>query len=814
MTLGGLLFPTKMPTTSLQKLRLSKTEPGSMFTLGYGGIFPGETRGGVRTAGVFIDCSPNGGFSTKKSKKSGGTGGKPKTPEADKQYMTCTLAFADARVAPVIVDQIYFDNECKMNRFGDEDHDGWAAGLEEETAPNGLVISEVNDKIELGRGTWWQQPSARMQQVHPGKPMSAHRGLGTITFKGVPVSSIPTITVVFRNGITGCQQIVRLHMRIADVPNEIIDLCAIDGNIRGAFQNAEGPPRELIEQIAQYSYCGLAEWDGKIKDFSLRVPASRFVQVPRSDLAARVKGLSDSSSSSSSTPRLRESLDAGAMPPSDYSIKFSDIERNWDTNEAPANRATEGYFKSENKEVGIIAKMEDMLPRARVQLDQKWVERDTREVRLPLKYLRVAPGGVLQIAGDAIAPDTAPVTLMVKSQGLGRVLTMSGTGYDPSIFDVTAMTAPISNIPGGSVTNYPTPKLFIADPPILQDSERELTDGRLIVAAGGAGAWDGAALLWNSHTAPGAVGALWAIGMPDQTGLPDKAILGELVTPLARTRPDFDYGVSVQIRLFDPTVGAFADATEDFVLRGANSGLIKDEVGSGVGAYGNTSAIGTTGINKGGARAIQWTKATQIDDDVWELTGLLAGRKGTEYIEYSPVGALFLMLTDELGRQSPGLARVKVPKLYLAPSPLGLKYVIASAADDGGRSATQTVFCQGNHLKELAPTLRDNSRNTSNDLAVVWNARTRLEADDYWTGGATPIGTTTSYTVQITNAAGAILHTRTVAASGTGTETTTFLAADIAAWYGSSSAKVSGFITANGANTLRNPGFALHFKDL
>lgn len=785
MTIGGMLFGQKPPKSKLQKLRLSTTQPGSMLPLAYGGIFPGETRGGVRSSGIFIDCSPDGGIVSTSDDASGGTAGAPKTSGGQINKLTCSLAFADARAGACIVDEIYLDNKLKANRFGKTDKKkGWFSDLVTEQAPNGMVISEIGSKVEVHRGTWWQQPSATMQQIHAGKPLSAHRGIPLIVFKGIEIESIPTITVVYRNNITNCRRIVRLHMRISSVPADVIDLCAITGNIRGVFQNSVGGADELVLEVAEYSDCGVSEWDGKIKDYSLIVPPAKYVQVPRADLATRVSGSGGSGDSGGGgkTSRLKENFDSSARPATHFGINFSDIERNYDSSEAPSERHTAGYFKSESIEVGIVSKMAEMLPRARIMHDRKWLERDTREVLLPWKYLRVSPGMVLQVEGAAIEEGAAPATFMVKGQGLGRVLTMRGTTYDASIWNKLDGGAPLPSISVPEVAAYDTPTLFLADPPALTDAERAIQSGRLIAAASADSAsdWAGAAILWNTQTTPAASGALWAGGLPSQTTLPQRAAMGVLLDALSSTRPDFDYGVKIRVQLLS---GNLADATEDYVLRGANRALVKDPS---AGAFG------------GGARAVQWTRATQISTtpNIWELSGLLVGRFGTEYIETSPVGALFLLVADAQGRQAPGLARVEVPFALLGKP---LNYVIASGDSDGGRSATQQVVCNGLHLKELAPTLQSSTRNETGDLTLVWNERTRNNADGYWKSGAAAVATGTSFTIELTNALGAVIHSEVVIGT-----TMTLAAATLAT-------AVSGTIRQNGARGL---GFALKLTNL
>jgi hypothetical protein len=287
--LGAALFGAPPQPASLQKLRLPQTQVGTMFPIIYGGALPGETlsqsnRAGVRTAGVFIDCDKKGGITQKGGKTSGGTTGAPNANSAPKYLLTCAMAVCDARTGPVIIDQIFFNDKCKWDRF--EPDQEWGE-LEPEYDAQGNIIAEIGEKIELYRGTWKQQPSSVLQALHSPEPVPAYRGLCYIVFNKVKIKSVPTITVVCRNSITGAKFIVTNHMKLANVPEFAIDLCHLNYHVRGAFQNNDGGGRDLCEQVAKWCFCDLTEFDGRIKDVSLVAPAAPPL-IPQKWMRARV----------------------------------------------------------------------------------------------------------------------------------------------------------------------------------------------------------------------------------------------------------------------------------------------------------------------------------------------------------------------------------------------------------------------------------------------------------------------------------------------------------------------------------------------
>ena len=670
-----------------------------MFPIIYGDLLPGETadnyiRGGVRMAGIYIDCDPNGGISVSGGDGSSGTGGAPKQPSAPVYRMTCAIAFCDSRVAPTIIDQVFLNEKCKFDRFGSTSAlKGW--NVSPEYDPRGNTISEIGDKLELYRGTAWQHPSATLQAIHSPNPVPAYRWLSYIVMNQVAIqNSVPTITIVGRNSITGAQVIVTKHLQLAGLPAERINLsnlAAANVSLRGAIQNNEGAAKDLCNQVARYAGCDLAEWDGLIQDY-----ARNFQGAPQTldgaFLAARVGDKSQSSTQANAQAnaqnapdKLKTGVDSDRALHSYVALHFSDIDRNWDSNLAPANRFLATHHNPGSLEYGIVAHMSDMEPRARLWLDEEWAERFKFQLNVPIQFLLSTPGSVWIVPAPTEIDPNATQTIRLQNQRLGLTMHWEAVSYDPSIYVAQPAYGGGSTSAGiAAVATTGLPTLFLCDPSALPNGEAATTDGRIIAGACASQttAWGGAAILWNPTPATlPATGSLQPQGMVRESNFSNEATIGTLTTALGATGATFDYSSTVRVTMIS---GGLAAATEDHVTRGANVLLVKEPDGS--------DGLGT-------GRLLQWTTATVVSPGVYDLSGLRNARGVVDTLPAIATGALCLLLSDENGGQAAGVVSIVVPRALLGSSQ---SYIETGSGADAPQSTTQNIVVVG---RSALPTL-------------------------------------------------------------------------------------------------------------
>ena len=199
------------------------------------------------------------------------------------------------------------------------------------------------------------------------------------------------------------------------------------------------------------------------------------------------------------------------------------------------------------------------------------------------------------------------------------------------------------------------------------------------------------------------------------------ARVGVTETALGAARPGLvDRGPALRVRMLS---GTLASASLDRVLNGANLAAIGD---------GTTEAW----------EIIQFTDATLVGQNTWEITGRLRGQAGTDATAPAswPAGSMLVMLDGA------------VPQLKLPSSARGLDrhYRIGPAARslDDATYVHEVHAFDGIGLRPFAPVHLD-ARWSGGDLAVSWIRRTRIDGDS-WQSVEVPLGEDSeSYIVRV-----------------------------------------------------------------
>jgi hypothetical protein len=187
----------------------------------------------------------------------------------------------------------------------------------------------------------------------------------------------------------------------------------------------------------------------------------------------------------------------------------------------------------------------------------------------------------------------------------------------------------------------------------------------------------------------------------------------------------FDEGTEITVELYH---GELESRTEEDVIGGANA-----------------AAIGADGRWE----VIQFKTAVNTSGNVWRLTGLLRGRKGTEHaIGTSVDGDTFVMLSvGTLVRLPVTINEVDVEYLYKA-TPIGTSPEGVIADEFTGRGVA---------LKPWSPVHVEGTRNVAGDLEITWTRRDRLSSD-----GVEPVPMSESvedYEIDVLDTLGAVRRT-------------------------------------------------------
>lgn len=164
-----------------------------------------------------------------------------------------------------------------------------------------------------------------------------------------------------------------------------------------------------------------------------------------------------------------------------------------------------------------------------------------------------------------------------------------------------------------------------------------------------------------------------------------------------------------------PSAGPTTIWDDEAVIRvDLQSGVLENRTADAVIAGANAAAIGAHGRWE----IVQFRNVTQITETIFDLSGLLRGRRGTEHnVGTSEAGDRFVMLS--MGT----LVRVPLDLAFVGQE-LKYKAVATGVSID---SATVMDFTgEGEVLKPFSPVLIEGTRNDDGDLTITWIRRGRI----------------------------------------------------------------------------------------
>lgn len=376
----------------------------------------------------------------------------------------------------------------------------------------------------------------------------------------------------------------------------------------------------------------------------------------------------------------------------------------WRTNVTPARQAVEGWMR------------------------RLWYSSETVKLSVTRQHTAWEPGEAYTFTFDDIS--RAMKITRLEFAGDGR-LNAELQRYDPDIHILADVVgAPADGVPPSVIEVPSYTKGLVLDAPLIRDAD----DGLLVYLA--ATAWD------PDSPWPGAEFYASDDGLDYEAGFgsvssAEAAVMGTASDAL----PDalstvIDYANTLTVVLHD---GVLTSCTELEMLYGANAFLLGDEVG-------------------------HFMTKTLVAPKTYELTGLLRGRRGTEWATGThAIGDRFVLLDTVL------------PKVTMGASEVGDTDYYQPITSGGSSGFTQALTYQGISLRPYAPvylTVAD----SGGDKILGWTRRTRIGAWNVY-NAMPPLGETTEqYVVRIFNAGGAAIRTY----SSLTTPTVTYPAADIA----------------------------------
>lgn len=447
-----------------------------------------------------------------------------------------------------------------------------------------------------------------------------------------------------------------------------IDLTSLtNDSVDGFILKNSTTIRTALEYLQSAFFFDKVEEDGKLK-FKSRGNAS-ILSIPESDLGAREPGQETENIvvTRQSELELPQEVNVEAMDPdNDY----------WPTEQ----RSLRFFTKSREKVnvlLPIVLKVDRVRQIAEVGHFLAWVEKNNLKFSLSNKYLFLSVADVIDVTARGT---TYKVRINDIDYGQPGILEIDSVAEEPGQYVNTS-----KGIPSKTITNkvkFVGKTIgFLMDIPMLREEDN---DSGFYIAVGkesdsinwkGAGQFSSLDNLTYKKLANFSISA--AHGVPT-----NKLQIGNTFV--------FDFQRTVNIEMKS---GTLSSAAEIDVLNGVNTALLGNEI-------------------------IQWQTATLEADGTYTLSGLLRGRRGTEWaMSTHQIGERFIVLTSAvLKRMIRSSDEIGLSKFYKAVST--------------GLSLDDVTAIQFSNLavgkKPFSPVHITGIRDGSNNLTIDWIRRTRF----------------------------------------------------------------------------------------
>ncbi len=442
-------------------------------------------------------------------------------------------------------------------------------------------------------------------------------------------------------------------------------------SLNGYVMSKRSSARDVLEPLLGTYFIDAVETDGLLKF----VPRGQAVvaTIPYDDLGA-VEG-----SSGNDPARITETREQEVELPLRIDLTHYDPDRDYQTNTQHASRSSNAVVTRdlESIELTVVLTANEAAQVAEKTLTYAWIGRTTASFDLPPKWLRLNPTDVVSL----ILKDAAlKVRLTQVDFGANNIVSCQATLEDALAYssDKTGAGAALD----GETIGIATPiSAFVMDLPMIREADNSLG---LYYAFGLKGA--SSASLYRSTDA-----VTWDIV---GTGSEDPAFgWAANVLPAPRSPWSWDEDNVLQVAL---SSGSLDSKTELEVLNYANVALLGDEI-------------------------IQWREAALVASGVYELSGLLRGRRGTEGATGNHVA----------GERFVVLAAGDLYRMGMAQSQIGATSYYKCLPSGGDWDDAKQSSCNYNaaSLRCFAPVHIAGSRDASGNLVLSWIRRTRWNGE-------------------------------------------------------------------------------------
>lgn len=521
--------------------------------------------------------------------------------------------------------------------------------------------------------------------------------------------------------------------------NGQFDVSDLTQEVRGFVVASQMTVRNAIDILRKAFFFDVTEYDGRLVCVNRGHDA--IATIPDADLAAHEPGTQP-------PDPLEVTRAPEAELPRTVYIKYYESESDYQPGSQYWRRTVTSSQSDVTLDLPVVFTATEALMRAQWHMHFAWLERDRYTWYTTRKWAKLVPTDVVVVRGVniRITTRTESPNGLIKFEG---VRAFAGPYSAP-------ITEPIGGeVPGAPGSGQPpqTPPggataatgMILIDGPWISESD-STTAIRAALYRSGTGPWPGATVYKSvdggtSYTAAGSTTA------------------GAVVGTVASALGDFAGGnVADETNVITVVLqsGTLDSTTADGLINGLN--LI---------------ALGTPDT---GWEFLQYRTATLVGTDTYELSGLLRGRFGTEWMMPDHAAGESLVLVSSTILIAGSAAEIGLSRKY---KPVTLGAALASAtAQDFTNSAVA--------LKPYAPVLLGGGRDASGNLTLNWTSRRRGSGG--WPNGVDlPATDPTNWQVDIYDDG---TYTTNLRSYGITDETVDYSAADQTTDFGSPQATV------------------------